>query len=118
MATSGGNSQAGSNTLYVAVTGPVGPTDNRIIAIDLREPAGGSEHSTAFVYDYVKPGLNTTSEFEWPDNVALDRAGNLYITEDPGGSFRNGTGKTKGDDIWRATPGTGVHQPAARSEER
>jgi hypothetical protein len=51
--------------------------DNRIIGIDLREPAGGSTHATAFVHDYVKSGLNTTSEFEWPDNLALDPAGNL-----------------------------------------
>ncbi|HEX2778186.1 MAG TPA: alkaline phosphatase PhoX [Gemmatimonadaceae bacterium] len=111
IATSTGNSRDGSNTLYVAVTS--GPRDNRVIAIDLREPKGGSDHSTAYVYDYVRVGLNTTTEFEMPDNLALDRAGNLYIAEDPGGSFRNGAGKTKGDDIWVATPNPGrPHQPA------
>ena len=111
MATSTGNSRDGSNTLYVAITSP--PRDNRVIAIDLREPNGGREHSTAYVYDYVRVGLNTTTEFEWPDNLALDRAGNLYIAEDPGGNFRNGLGKTKGDDIWVATPSRGQpHQPA------
>src|SRR5262249_30071351 len=36
---------------------------------------------------------------ESPDNVALDRAGNLYITEDPGGSAPT---KTRGDDVWFA----------------
>jgi hypothetical protein len=34
IATSTGNNRGGANTLYVAVTGP---TDNRILAIDLRE---------------------------------------------------------------------------------
>jgi secreted PhoX family phosphatase len=34
-------------------------------------------------------------------NVALDPHGNLYITEDPGGSFA----KAQGDDIWVARPG-------------
>ncbi len=69
---------------------------------------------TAFVYDYVKIGLNTTAEFEWPDNVALDPSGNLYITEDPGGSFAGG--KTKGDDIWVARPATDATRPAASVE--
>ncbi|HEX2778511.1 MAG TPA: alkaline phosphatase PhoX, partial [Gemmatimonadaceae bacterium] len=111
IATSTGNSHDGANTLYVAVTGP---GDNRVLGIDLREPAGGRDHATAFVYDYVRVGLNATSEFEWPDNLALDRAGNLYIAEDPGGNFRNGAGKVKGDDIWAATPATGgQHGPAA-----
>lgn len=115
IATSTGNNHGGANTLYVAVTSPTAPNpDNRVLGIDLREPAGGSEHATAFVYDYVRVGLNATTEFEWPDNLALDRAGNLYIAEDPGGNFRNGTGKTKGDDIWAATPNKGdSHGPAS-----
>jgi hypothetical protein len=114
LATSTGNTHGSPNTLFVAVTSPLPPlVDNRILAIDLREPAGGSSHSTAFVYDYVKIGMNATSEFEWPDNVALDRAGNLYITEDPGGSFAT---KRKGDDIWVARPGNGPHSPAASVE--
>lgn len=134
LATSTGNFPNDPNTLFVAVTGATGPADNRILAIDLGERRGKNEEhrnneehgnnegrgnneergkkssSTAFVYDYVKIGLNTTSEFEWPDNVALDPAGNLYITEDPGGSFAT---KKKGDDIWVARPGKGKHLPAA-----
>lgn len=114
--TSSGNNAGGSQTLYVAVTGPSNPTDNRVIAIDLREPQSGAEHATAFVYDYVAWGVNVDHEFEMPDNLALDRHGNLYIAEDPGGSFRNGTGKIKGDDIWRAAPTRGVHQPSPSVE--
>jgi len=113
LATSTGNTHGSPQTLFVAITSPTGPVDNRILAIDLREPAGGSTHSTAFVYDYVKRGLNTTSEFEWPDNLALDRAGNLYIAEDPGGNFAT---KRKGDDIWVARPGNGPHSPATSVE--
>jgi len=115
IATSSGNNRGSMNTVYVAVTGLSNPTDNRIIAIDLREPQGGSTHSTAFVYDYVKPGINVSAaDFSMPDNVALDPAGNLFITEDPGGSF---PAKQKGDDIWLARPGNGPHS-AASSVER
>ena len=125
IATSSGNFPENPNTLFAAITGAAGPADNRIIAIDLDDRRGREhEHgddrhgrkknSTAFVYDYVKIGLNTTAEFEWPDNVALDPSGNLYITEDPGGSFAGG--KTKGDDIWVARPGRGRHAPAASVE--
>src|SRR5262245_5483790 len=105
--TSTGNNRGGVNTLYVAVTGP---GDNRILAIDLREPTGGQNHETAFVYDYVKVGLNAPADFEWPDNVALDKNGNLYITEDPATAPSTG----RGDDIWVAVPSSGgQHEPAA-----
>jgi secreted PhoX family phosphatase len=101
IATSSGNSHDGANTLYVAITSPAGPVDNRVIAIDLNGP---------FVYDYVRVGLNATAEFEWPYNLALSKSGDLAIAEDPGGSFPS---KRKGDDIWIATPGKGPHAPAA-----
>ena len=39
-----------------------------------------------------------------PDNLALDHAGNLYITEDPGGNTASGK---VGDDIWVAAPAKG-----------
>jgi len=113
LATSSGNTHGSPNTLFVAVTGLAAPVDNRILAIDLREPAGGSSHSTAFVYDYVKVGLNTSSDFSMPDNLALDPAGNLYIAEDPGGSFAT---KRIGDDIWVARPGNGPHSAAVSVE--
>jgi secreted PhoX family phosphatase len=45
-----------------------------------------------------------------PDNLALDRAGNLYIAEDPGGDFAGG--KRRGDDIWVATPNQASAGPA------
>jgi uncharacterized protein len=101
IATSTGNNRGGANILYVAITGR--PDDNRIIAIDLREPKGGQDHLTAFVYDYVKIGLNAPADFEMPDNLALDKNGNLYITEDP--ATAPGTGR--GDDIWVAVPPSG-----------
>jgi hypothetical protein len=108
IATSTGNNRGGANVLYVAVTGP---GDNRILGIDLREPTGGKNHETAFVYDYVKVGLNAPADFEWPDNVALDKNGNLYITEDPATAPITG----RGDDIWVATPHSGgdSHGPAS-----
>lgn len=109
LATSTGNNRGGNNILYVAITGRAAPADNRVIAVDLREPAAGADKLRAFVYDYVKVGANATAEFEMPDNLALDRQGNLYIAEDPGGSY---PAKTKGDDIWVATPGTGPHSLA------
>jgi hypothetical protein len=81
IATATGSNRGGSK--YVAVSGPVGPNDNRIVGVDLRESKGSYDHQTAFVFDYVKVGLNAPSDFEMPDNLALDKNGNLYITEDP-----------------------------------
>jgi secreted PhoX family phosphatase len=97
IATSTGNSHGSAHTLYVAVTGA---GDNRVLAVDLREPAGGRDHATAFVYDYVRIGLNAPADFESPDNLALDRAGNLYVAEDPG----TAPVTRRGDDVWVATP--------------
>jgi hypothetical protein len=108
IATSSGNEHGSSNTMYVAIT-----SEARVLAIDLRESKGGSQHSTAFVSDYVKAGVNAPLDFEMPDNLALDASGNLFITEDPGGSFSGG--KRKGDDIWTATPNQGGQHGAAAS---
>lgn len=104
-ATSTGNDRGGSNVLYVAIT-----SEHRVLAIDLHAPNGEADHGTARVSDYVRVGLNVGPEFSWPDNLALDRAGNLYIAEDPGGSFAT---KRQGDDIWVAAPNKGSHGPAA-----
>ena len=90
IATSSGNNHGGPNTLYAAIT-----SENRVLAIDL--------HSLR-VSDYVARGLNTDNSFLMPDNLALDHAGNLYITEDPGGSTSSGK---LGDDIWVAAPAKG-----------
>jgi uncharacterized protein len=102
LATSTGNNRGGANIMYVAIT-----SEHRVLGIDLREPAGSSDHETAFVYDYVRRGLNgVTADFSSPDNLGLDKAGNLYITEDPS--------TPPGADIWVATPRNGgQHQPAA-----
>ncbi len=97
--TSTGN--GGGQTLYVTIT-----SENRVLGIDLREPAGGREHATGFVYDFVRAGMNAPMDFTSPDNLALDKAGNLYIAEDPASN-------PVGADIWVATSGRGgQHQPA------
>lgn len=95
------NEKDGADRLYVAIT-----SEHRVLAIDLEKSDDGkgpTKHATAHVSDYVRVGVNATPEFTMPDNLALDRAGNLYITEDPGGSFSSG--KRQGDDIWVAAPG-------------
>lgn len=78
-------------TLYAAVTG-----EDLVLAIDLE----GSQPS---VSNFVKAGVNVPEEgttkvgadtgFNSPDNLAVDKAGNLYIAEDNVPS-----------DIWVATP--------------
>jgi uncharacterized protein len=82
-----------------------------VLGIDLREATGGSQHSSAFVYDYVREGLNAPADFDLPDNLALDRNGNLFITEDPA------TAPTThlGDDIWTAPASGGEQHEAAPS---
>ena len=56
----------------------------------------------AFTYLYVaRDGINAPSDFDLPDNLALDKEGNLFITEDPGGGA---PAKTRGDDIWVTQP--------------
>jgi len=99
MFTSTGN--GGGQVLYVAIT-----SENRVLGVDLRESRGGRDHATAFVYDYVRAGVNAPLDFTSPDNLALDKAGNLYIAEDP-------PGNPVGADIWVATPSKGgQHRPA------
>jgi secreted PhoX family phosphatase len=108
LATSTGNARAGgANRLYVSVTEP---EETRVLAIDLREPSGGSGHDTAYVYDYVRRPGNAPDGFEWPDNLALDSSGNLYIAEDPPSN------PGRGADIWAAEPprAAGQHLPASR----
>jgi len=94
LATSTGNARGGSHILFVAVT-----DEHRILRIDLREPQGGAEHNTAFVSDYVRRGVNAPADFNNPDNLALDKNGNLYITED--------TTTPPGMDIWVAVADRG-----------
>jgi uncharacterized protein len=90
--TSTGDDKRGNNILYAAIT-----SEDRVLAINLKPGSGPGQ---AFVSDYIRDGVNAPSDFDAPDNLALDRAGNLYITEDPGGTA--GGGKTSGDDVWFA----------------
>lgn len=102
--------------LFVAIT-----SENRVLAIDLQSARNddheGDDHrgssrdgGSAFVYDYVKAGVNAPADFTSPDNLALDKAGNLYIAEDP-------SVNPVGADVWTAEPpsGRGDHQPARRT---
>ncbi len=96
-ASTGRDTNNDANTLYVAITG----TDE-VIAVDL------SSATRPFAYQYVgaeagnvPPGNETgfdTPAFDSPDNLALDRQGNLAIAEDIGGTL------TRGNDIWIAEP--------------
>ena len=99
IATSTGNNAGGSNVLYVAVT-----DEHRVLRIDLREPHGGADHHTAFVSDYVVRGVNAPMDFANPDNLALDKHGNLFITED--------TRTPPGMDIWMAIAAPGQQETA------
>jgi uncharacterized protein len=110
-ATSTGNNHGGPTVLYVAIT-----SEHRVLEIDLREPKGSRDHGTVYVSEYVRAGMNAPADFEMPDNLALDHSGNLYIAEDPGGSFSGG--KRKGDDIWVATPNKGGQRGSALSVVR
>lgn len=103
IATSTGNNRGGANILYVAVT-----DESRVLRVELREPRGGSEHETAFVSDYVVQGVNAPADFTNPDNLALDKNGNLYITEDTSVA-------TGGMDIWVAIPGQAGHETAEQT---
>lgn len=108
-----GNNRGGYNVLYVAVTG-----EDRVLAIEMREPGAGSEKLGALVTDYVRAGVNAPpggpgpDNFDSPDNLALDPNGNLYVGEDPGGSAARG--KQFGDDVWVAVPDRG--NPGAASQ--
>jgi hypothetical protein len=87
----------GGNTLYVALTEG---EDEGVLALDL------SRKDRPFAYDYVGKQAGNASEpdFDSPDNLALDRKGNLAITEDPGGVPPT---KQMGDDIFIASPPSG-----------
>ena len=98
----------GANTLYVALTEG---DDEGVLAIDL------SKKDRPFGYDYVGKQAGNASEaegFDAPDNLALDRKGNLVIAEDP-------PGNPIGADYFVAAPPRGSdddeeggkrHQPA------
>jgi sugar lactone lactonase YvrE len=102
IATSTGSDRDGNNILYVAVT-----DEHRVLRIDLRPPGRGAGHDAAFVSDYVVRGVNAPTDFTNPDNLALDKNGNLFITED--------TVTPPGMDIWVAIPSRGRRVTAKRT---
>ena len=95
----GHSGSAKDDRFYVAIT-----SEHRVLAVDLGKDRP-NEPATAHVSQYVRAGVNAPADFEMPDNLVLDSAGNLYIAEDPGSNFAGG--KRKGDDIWVAAPSTG-----------
>ena len=99
IATSTGNNRGGANVLYVAVT-----DEHRVLRLDLAG-GGNTEEDTVYVSEYVARGVNASADFANPDNLALDKNGNLYITEDT--STENG-----GMDIWVAVTGKRQHEVA------
>jgi hypothetical protein len=110
IATGSGSNRGGSNILYVAVT-----DENRVLRIDLREP--GSDERV-LVSDYVAAGVNAPfdpvdprNRFSNPDNLALDKNGNLFIAEDV--PIVAGVPPVAGRDIWVALPAGGDHRMAA-----
>jgi hypothetical protein len=112
---SGRDENNGGHTLYVAVTGSNNSPDQEVLAVDLRDKDGPFAYHYVFVAAHPSltgAGLPNApiAEFQRPDNLALDREGNLAITEDPGGDPRSMTG---GDGIWIAAPpeaGEGQHE--------
>ena len=91
--TSTGNDRQSPDVLYVAVT-----DESRVLRIDLRRFWGMDNDQFVFVSDYVRKGVNAPADFDNPDNLALDKNGNLFITED--------TTTPPGMDIWRRRPRT------------
>jgi hypothetical protein len=79
IATSTGNNHGGANVMYVAVT-----SENKVLRVELN----GSD---AWVSNFVEG----VAGFSSPDNLALSKSGDLFITEDSGGP----------DDIWMAPTG-------------
>jgi hypothetical protein len=95
----------GGQTLYVGITedGSDGSSEEGAFAIDVRQK------DRPFGYRYVgkqtgtianpRPGnASEATGFNTPDNLALDRKGNLAIAEDGGGN---------GDDVFIAAPPRG-----------
>ncbi len=84
---------SGGHTLYVAITDDGGDAtiEEGVFNIDLRQ----KEQPFGYRYAGQGAGNATQPEFNAADNLALDRNGNLAITEDGGGN---------GDDIWIAAP--------------
>jgi hypothetical protein len=69
IAMSTGNSAGGASIMYVAST-----SEDLILRIEL-------DGNDAYVSNFVQDGVNANGMTD-PDNLALDRSGNLYIAED------------------------------------
>jgi secreted PhoX family phosphatase len=93
IATSTGTDAGGANVLYVAST-----SEDLVLRIELN----GDE---AYVSNFVQDGVNAIGMTD-PDNLALDRDGNLYIAEDRSAgdiwvARRNGVPERVASDVVR-----------------
>jgi secreted PhoX family phosphatase len=92
IATSTGNAQEGAQVVYASIT-----NEHRVLRIDLAPHGVGRRRGNlVFVSDYAKAGVNAPADFINPDNLALDKQGNLYIAED--------STTPPGNDLWVAVP--------------
>jgi secreted PhoX family phosphatase len=88
------------DTLYVALTGA-----DQVISVDLSDP----DNPTIGLFadsEATAPGLT------WPDNLASDPHGNLYITENIGASRYTG----QRNQLWAATASQDPLAPAEKVE--
>ncbi len=87
------------SVLYVAITG-----EHRVISIDLADP----EITT--VGKYLSGRDEYAEGLDWPDNLASDLQGNLYIAEDMG---KEGLLAGRRNQVWYAVTGA---DPLARAQ--
>ena len=85
------------NLIYIAVTGNA---DDKIYGRIMRLD---DNKAKPVIQVFANGGYHEGKlEFTMPDNLAFDKKGNLYITEDPSDSFIRTTNRT--DDVWVALP--------------
>jgi secreted PhoX family phosphatase len=95
ISTSTGSGPGGGQVMYVSIT-----NEHRVLRIDLAPHGSGRRHGNlVFVSDYARAGVNAPADFINPDNLALDKHGNLYIAED--------STTPPGNDLWVAVPRSG-----------
>ena len=93
------NIRNGTEFLYVPITG-----ENRVLAISLGEIPEIKTFADINTVD-LATGQAVGEALQNPDNITVDGAGNIFITEDAPGGVLNSGGV--GNDIWKITDGDG-----------